>query len=165
LLSDFNFYAIAMPQLGPGKGVGIEGREDFGRELVTGNPSDRYKFRTPTLRNVALTAPYGHSGAFNTLEGVVRHHLDPVYSLYNYDWANFVAPYREDLAEIDFWVMDKSDLVEAIADANELKKNNRLRARDVGDIVAFLKSLADSGTIDLRHDVPSFVPSGLPIYE
>lgn len=165
LLSDFGFYAIAMPQVGPGKGVGIEGREDFGRELVTGDPSDRYKFRTPTLRNVALTAPYGHSGAFNTLEGVVRHHLSPVYSLYHYNRANYVAPYRADLTEIDFWVMDQPELVEAIADANELKKNTRLRARDVGDIVAFLKSLTDSGTIDLRHDVPSFVPSGLPIYE
>ena len=95
----------------------------------------------------------------------MRHHLSPVYSLYHYNRANFVAPYRADLTEIDFWVMDQPELVEAIADANELKKNTRLRARDVGDIVAFLKSLTDSGTIDLRHDVPSFVPSGLPIYE
>ena len=34
------------------------------------NPADRFKFRTPTLRNVALTAPYGHSGSYDTLEAV-----------------------------------------------------------------------------------------------
>ncbi|MEC7905810.1 MAG: hypothetical protein VYC82_01150 [Verrucomicrobiota bacterium] len=81
-----------MPRLGPVKGLGMEGREDFGRELVKGNPTDRYKFRTPTLRNVALTAPYGRSGAHDTLEGAVRHHIDPVRSLKNYDRAKFVAP-------------------------------------------------------------------------
>jgi len=165
LLSDFNFYSIAMPQLGPGKGVGEYGREDFGRELVTLDPSDRYKFRTPTLRNVALTAPYGHSGAFNTLEGIVRHHLNPKYSLRKYDRANFIAPYREDLLESDFWVMDQKEIVDAIAESSDLGRNRRIRERDIDDIVAFLRTLTDFGTIDLRHDMPSAVPSGLPIFE
>ena len=57
LLTDLDFHAIAMPRLGPFKGLGMEGRDDFGRELVTGNPTDRDKFRTPTLRNVVLRAP------------------------------------------------------------------------------------------------------------
>jgi len=47
---------------------------DFGRELVTGNPADRAKFLTPTLRNVALTAPYMHDGRFNTLMEVINHY-------------------------------------------------------------------------------------------
>ena len=67
--TDHSFYAIGMPQIGPGKGDGPTGREDFGRERVTLNPADRFKFRVPTLRNVELTAPYGHSGAFDHAGG------------------------------------------------------------------------------------------------
>lgn len=47
---------------------------DEGRYRVTGNPADIGKFKTPTLRNVALTAPYMHDGRFNTLEEVLRHY-------------------------------------------------------------------------------------------
>ena len=46
-----------MPQIGPGKDDGFDGREDFGRQQVTGEPLDRYRFRTPSLRNVTLTGP------------------------------------------------------------------------------------------------------------
>lgn len=45
---------------------------DRGRHEVTQNPADLYRFRTPTLRNVALTAPYMHDGAMATLGDVVR---------------------------------------------------------------------------------------------
>lgn len=47
---------------------------DFGRELVTKDPVDRGKFRTPSLRNVARTAPYMHDGRFRTLEEVIDHY-------------------------------------------------------------------------------------------
>ena len=78
--SDQSFHAIAMPQIGTGRGSNSPGKtgghEDFGREQVTGNPNDTLKFRTPILRNVALTAPYGHSGAYDTLRAVVEHNMD-----------------------------------------------------------------------------------------
>ena len=55
--------------------------DDFGRERVPGDPADRYRFRTPTLRNVALTAPYGHSGCYNSLRAIeVRDSLNAVLS-------------------------------------------------------------------------------------
>lgn len=44
---------------------------DLGRYLVTNNPNDIGKFKTPTLRNIELTPPYMHDGRFNTLEEVV----------------------------------------------------------------------------------------------
>ena len=44
---------------------------DLGRYEVTQNPDDRWKFRTPTLRNVALTRPYMHNGSLSTLDDVV----------------------------------------------------------------------------------------------
>ena len=47
---------------------------DPGLAGVTGNPSDMGKFLTPTLRNIALTAPYMHDGRFATLEEVVEHY-------------------------------------------------------------------------------------------
>ncbi len=47
---------------------------DLGRGAVTGNPADYGKFLTPTLRNVALTAPYMHDGRFQTLEQVIEHY-------------------------------------------------------------------------------------------
>lgn len=45
---------------------------DRGRQEVTGQPADLYRYRTPTLRNVALTAPYMHDGSIASLEEVVR---------------------------------------------------------------------------------------------
>lgn len=48
-----------------------ENLTDLGRGAVTGNPSDNGKFKVPTLRNIALTAPYMHDGRFNTLEEVI----------------------------------------------------------------------------------------------
>ena len=47
---------------------------DPGRALVTGSPLDSGLFRTPTLRNVALSAPYMHDGRFQTLEEVLEHY-------------------------------------------------------------------------------------------
>ncbi len=51
--------------------TGTEIFRDLGRYEVTGNPDDRWKYRTPMLRNVALTAPYMHDGSLATLRDVV----------------------------------------------------------------------------------------------
>ncbi len=47
---------------------------DKGRGAVTRRQTDNGKFRTPTLRNIALTAPYMHDGRFQTLEEVLDHY-------------------------------------------------------------------------------------------
>lgn len=52
--------------------------EDAGRAGVTGSMSDHGKFKTPSLRNIALTAPYMHDGRFETLEEVIRHYVSGV---------------------------------------------------------------------------------------
>jgi len=167
--TDHEFHAIAMPQIGPGKGDNLpdyyhDGHEDFGRERVTRNQSDRYKFRTPTLRNVELTAPYGHAGAYNTLEAVVRHHYDPVGSLHHYDQNQAVMPSRPDLDALDFIVMNDEQRRQAIADANELDRRD-LTDKDLELLIEFLRSLTDPAAIDLRADVPESVPSGLTLAE
>jgi len=55
---------------GPGE------NEDFGLEQITGDPTDRYKFRTSPLRNVALQPAFFHNGAFTRLKDAIRYHLD-----------------------------------------------------------------------------------------
>lgn len=47
---------------------------DLGREAVTERPADRGKFKVPSLRNVAVTAPYMHDGSLLTLEEVIEHY-------------------------------------------------------------------------------------------
>lgn len=166
--TDHSFHAIAMPQIGAGRGSNSPnktgGHEDFGREQATGLPADILKFRTPNLRNVALTAPYGHAGAYNSLRSVVEHHLDTVTALSNYDQTQAVLPSRSDLDALDFITMNDPDRVGYIALHNELQPMSYSND-DVDRIIDFLNALTDPGSIDLRNDVPSSVPSGLPMYD
>ena len=48
--------------------------KDFGRMRITGNAADSLKFKVPSLRNIYLTAPYGHDGRFATLTDVLNHY-------------------------------------------------------------------------------------------
>jgi cytochrome c peroxidase len=162
LQTDHSFHAIAMPQVGPGKGDGPSGREDFGRERVSGNPADRYRFRVPSLRNIALTAPYGHSGAYNTLDAVVYHHLNPLEALENYDRGQVRMPRRPDLDAYDGYAMNDPSIRAAIAAANELPPVE-LRESDIRALIEFLHALTDTSALDMRSDVPASVPSGLSV--
>ncbi|MFT5858805.1 MAG: cytochrome c peroxidase [Flavobacteriaceae bacterium] len=53
---------------------------DFGREDATDLVSDRAKFKTPSLRNIAVTGPYMHDGRFDTLEEVIDHYNSGIQS-------------------------------------------------------------------------------------
>jgi cytochrome c peroxidase len=81
MFSDFREHVTAVPQVAPSFGnVTFDGpglNEDFGLEQVTGNPADRYAFRTSPLRNVALQPAFMHNGAFVRLADAIRYHLDP----------------------------------------------------------------------------------------
>ena len=78
LLTDHDFHALMLPHFGPGRTrVWDTIVRDVGRMSFTDRLEDAYRFRTPSLRNVALTGPYGHNGAYASLEDMVRHHLNP----------------------------------------------------------------------------------------
>ena len=161
--TDHRFHAIAMPQIGSGRGSGPDGFEDYGREQVTGVPTDILRFRTPSLRNVALTAPYGHSGAYDSLKAVVEHHLDPVTSLYAYNTRRqAVLPTHPYLDGENYRAMDDPAIVDFIAAHNELQPFS-FTEEEVGLIIDFLHALTDMSSVDLRSDqnVVSGVPSGL----
>ncbi|MFN8490791.1 MAG: cytochrome c peroxidase [Caldilineaceae bacterium] len=91
MFSDFQEHVIGVPQIAPQTtNVTFDGpgqNEDFGREQVTGDPADRYKFRTSPLRNVAVQPTFMHNGAFTNLEDAVRHHLNVSASAQRYNPA------------------------------------------------------------------------------
>ncbi|MEO1000661.1 MAG: cytochrome c peroxidase [Pseudomonadota bacterium] len=163
LLSNQRFYALALPHFGPGRTRPFDPYvRDLGRMGETDRLEDAYRFRTPALRNVALTAPYGHNGAYPTLEGIIRHHLDPLAALEAWDRANARLPEADWLAGEDFIAM---------ADRAE---QARLRARidiapvaiteaEVADLAAFLEALTDEAGAAGRLGRPDTVPSGLPV--
>ncbi|WP_407943759.1 cytochrome-c peroxidase [Mangrovicoccus algicola] len=159
--TDHGFHAIAMPQIGPGKAARFEsGFRDEGRQRVTGAAEDAYRFRTPSLRNVTATAPYGHDGAYASLEAAIRHHLDPVGALMAYDLSRAVLPPLPGAR--DHMILTDPPETARIAAANELAPV-ALSDAEVAQILAFLDSLSDPSAIAGRLGVPDSVPSGLAV--
>jgi cytochrome c peroxidase len=126
---------------------------------VTGREEDRYAFRTPSLRNVALTAPYGHAGAHADLAQFVADHSDPAESLARYVRDQAVLPAFEG---VDYAVLDDPVQVNEIASAVTTMPVP-LSQDDVTNLVAFLQTLTDPVSLKGRLGVPMSVPSGLPV--
>ncbi len=66
-------------------GLSLAYNQDEGRAKITEQAEDQYKFRVPTLRNVAQTFPYMHDGRFVSLEAVLKHYATGVYATSNLD--------------------------------------------------------------------------------
>lgn len=163
-----SFKSIGMIQIGPGKGDNHEGysdgHDDFGRERVTGDAADRYKFRVLSARNVLLTGPWGHAGAYDNLTDLIQHHLDPYTATENYDRSQVKLPPRSDLDEIDFTVQDDVIRRNAILQSVELESRS-LNATQIARLIDFLDAATDRRSVNLRNEVPRTVPSGLPIFD
>ena len=154
LMSDQEFHALGLPAFGPGRTRRFDPyARDVGHMAESDRLEDAYAFRTPMLRNVALTAPYGHNGAYPTLEGIVRHHLDPAKARRAWRREQAQLPEVPWLAAVDFVVQ---------ADRLEMARQDRandiqpvaLSDAEVADIVAFLHAL----TGKTAHDTPFGVP-------
>lgn len=159
--TDHDFHAMGEPQLGPGKGERFERHQrDIGRMRVTNDPADRYAFRTPSLRNITLTAPYGHAGAHADLAAFLRHHIDPVAGLARYQPQAVLAPF--DAAKPDWALLDGKEEYAAIA-AAVTQAPVALSQTELADILAFLGSLESPTARTGRLGVPDHVPSGLPV--
>ncbi len=101
---------------------------DLGRYEVTQNPLDRWKYKTPSLRNIALTAPYMHNGSLSTLEAVVRFYNQGGVANENLD--SLIKPLDLNEAEI-------SDLVEflkSLTGSNVNKLVSDAYAAPIGDM-------------------------------
>jgi len=157
LLGANGFANAGVPQLGPGSATTPP--LDRGRaDLPDQQQGYRFAFRVAPLRNVELTAPYMHDGAFPTLEAVVRHYNDVPLTLTTYDVSQLdpaLRPtYHGDAATTDS-VLRTLDF--------RLQTPLHLTEGEMGDLVAFLKSLTDPSARDLSALVPAAVPSGLPV--
>ncbi|MCA9930839.1 MAG: hypothetical protein KC419_20280 [Anaerolineales bacterium] len=157
LLTNQQHYSIATPQVGPGKGD--ESPLDFGRFRESKNDSDMYAFRVPSLHNVAASRPWMHDGAFNDLESVIRHHLDPETSLLNYDPSKHLPSELRDTFQNDPELLQ--DMLHYVDP--QLAPAREISDAEVQSLLAFLDTLTDPSVADLDHVVPTYVPSGLPV--
>jgi cytochrome c peroxidase len=156
--TDHDFHAMGVPQIGPGKAARFEDHaRDEGRMRVTGRVEDAFRFRTPSLRNVMLTGPWGHDGAYRDLRAFLADHGHPVGA---WDQAQPVLP---DLPGADdWWVLQRPEETAAI-EAAAVSDQPVLAAGDLDAILAFLDSLTGETARIGRLGVPETVPSGLPV--
>ena len=163
LQTDHGFHSIGLPQFGPGRTRRFDNKNrDMGRINETDRAEDVYRFRTPSLRNVTATAPYGHNGAYQSLEAMVRHHLEPQKYFNQYDFTQAVLPSVPYLDEVDFLIghdpVEKAVLLRSID--VDLPEFSDLQ---VAQLLAFLSALTDETSLKGRLGIPESVPSGLPV--
>jgi cytochrome c peroxidase len=143
LFSDFQYHNVGIfSQIY----VGGKLVNDYGRGAVTRMPEDRYKFRTPPLRNVSKRSPYFHDGSTTTLYDAIIRHLNPLEKAGTYRANGAFALDRDQIDSISPILVPKVDLSD----------------REVREIVVVLSTL-DSQSRDRDQIVPSRVPSGIPI--
>ena len=160
LLSDMAFHAMGEPQLGPGKAERFERHSrDEGRGRVTGRAEDAYAFRTPPLRNVARTGPWGHAGAHPDLREFVAYHADPAAGLPGYA-RDAVLP-KIEMAKPVWAALDDPDETARIAAA--ATTGPALTEGELDALMAFLDALTDEAALSGRLGIPDSVPSGLPV--
>ncbi len=152
--TDNRFHNVALPQFGPGTGDGPDGRDDFGRMKVTGDPADRYAFRTTPLRNVELTGPWGHNGAFVDLRAFVDHYSESHLKLQQYDPNQLEPMLRGTVLPTFAQILTTRDpLLEGVV----------FTPQQVDEVTEFMKALTDPAARRVRQLTPGHVPSGLEV--
>lgn len=163
MFSDFEQHVIGVPQVMPSvSNMVFDGpgqNEDFGLEQATGNPYDRYKFRTSPLRNVGLQPAFFHNGAFITLEDAVRHHLNVFASAQNYNPA---------AVGLDPDLQGPTGPIEPVLLRLDplLSQPINLTDEEFSQLVEFIRyGLLDprARPQSLRRTIPHEVPSGMPV--
>ncbi|MCP4791377.1 MAG: methylamine utilization protein MauG [Gammaproteobacteria bacterium] len=163
LLTDHQFHALGLPQFGPGRTRQWDMIvRDLGRMSASDRFEDAYRFRTPSLRNVALTAPYGHNGAYPTLEGIVRHHLNPQLEFASWRPEMVDLPVAAWLQKTDFMALEDSRERQRVSSTIDIQPQ-QLQDHQVADIVAFLNALTGTASVNGRLGKPKHVPSGLEV--
>lgn len=142
--SDFKYHGLSVPQLDVGK---HGGHLDYGRAKATGLAIDRFQFRTPPLRNVTRTGPWGHNGLFTTLEEAINHHFNPIPLMFA---AQKGRPREAELA--GRLLSYRSPILAEIYS---------MTASDVRAVIAFLGALQSDPILSTDEALPRSVPSGM----
>ncbi|MCH7992525.1 MAG: hypothetical protein IIC35_08925 [Gemmatimonadetes bacterium] len=163
MFSDFDAHVLAVPQVVPlNTNVVYDGpgaNEDYGLERHTGDPFDRYKFRTSPLRNVAYQPSFMHNGAFVCLENAIRHHVDVFESLANYSTERLDVGLHGPLGP----VQPMLDRVHPLSGTPRDLSDEEVR--HITDFVRFALADPDAHPDRLRSLVPLTVPSGLAVHD
>ncbi|MBQ4877831.1 cytochrome-c peroxidase [Pseudoalteromonas luteoviolacea] len=159
--SNDGFFNLAFPQFGIGTG---DQNIDHGRFDIDPQQRNMFAFKVPSLLNVELTGPYGHSGAYETLEEVVAHYVNPADAINNFfskGGACGLSQFKNDAS---------CEILNNNAQNNSLQALALLQLSpfvapplDVSqqdDLVQFLKALTDKCAKDHRC-VRKFEPSKL----
>jgi cytochrome c peroxidase len=153
--SDQRFHNVALAQFGPGK---TANGDDEGRRLEDGAAASRYAFRTTPLRNLAVTAPYGHAGQLGTVRAFVEHYSESDVKLRDYiatqDGGRLEALYAPTL---------RHNAEEILATRDPILDGVVLPADVVDRLVTYMDALNDPDAHNLRNRIPGRVPSGLPV--
>lgn len=130
LFSDFEFHSIGVISYKK------DGSVDLGRYEVTAIDKDKLQFRTPSLRNVTLTAPYMHDGSISDLRSAVMYHFTGGGSLKGCyaNCNNYSFRYTEEIT-----------------------------TEEIDDLIQFIGLLEDETHLNNKSIIPETVPSGLPI--
>lgn len=162
--SDEKYYVLAVPQIGRGKtdlNNVDDGIDDWGRAHVTGHRGDKYAYRTPTLLGVEVTGPFGHTGVFNTLRDMIRHHLDVEKSVATFDYGTIstaAGPINTTFAkEHTQRALDMLRQQRAAKKPGVLQDVSLTDAQ-VDELVEFLKTLTDPCLKD-RACLAKWIPS------
>jgi cytochrome c peroxidase len=158
--TDHGFHAMGVPQIGPGKALAFERHSrDLGRQRVTGRDEDAYRFRTPSLRNVLHTGPWGHDGAYSDMPSFIAAHCAAEAA--EYDRTQAVLPPLSGAS--DWNALDDPEEAAAIrAAALRDARPRELSGLEIDALIAFLGALSDPVALSGRMGVPDAVPSGLP---
>ena len=124
---------------------------------MTGRDEDRFAFRTTPLRNVALTAPYMHNGAYPDLESAVLHYAALIDNIEDMDTSSL---HPDLVATVQ---QDPGHLADLEARLSPLLLTDGSVTVGLSNVRAFLEALTDPAAADLGHLLPESVPSGLPV--
>jgi len=161
--TDNQFYALGLPAFGPGRTRRYNDiARDLGRMAESDALDDIYRFRTPPLRNVELTSPYGHNGAFKTLEGIIRHHLNPHLSRSSWSISQAVLPEIREFKKVDLIIQNDRLEMERYTQKLDIEPVN-LGEDDIDALTAFLRSLTGRSALAPSMIIPDEVPSGLKV--
>ena len=152
LLTDEAFHNIGVPLLEP---------VDEGRFALTDEPADRYAFRTPPLRNVAVAPPFMHNGIIGTLDDAIAHYGRPLDNARTYEPEHLPA----DLAARHVSTGSHVDAMLGTLSSDLVTDEDALVLIQVSlsNLLAFMMALVDEVALEGARQVPESVPSGLPV--
>ncbi len=178
MFSDFQVHVAGIPQIAPASfGLksggnpqnpndfqgsyefsGPNTNEDFGREDLTGDPIDRYAFRTAPLRNIAIQPTYFHNGAFTNLKDALNYHINTLTlaPTYNAQAAGLAADLTVRKGPIAPVLKRLDSRITALDDIS-------FSTQEFNDLYSFLSvALLDTNALpsNLANLIPKSLPSG-----